>query len=206
MAFLPIYLLVATAICSLFAIAVTCILDIHPILGQRKNSFIQTYIENKIKTLEQGHTGLTIQQYFVLKLGSPALMAFLAYFVSTNRVIMLIFIITGFMMPDLVITVIENSGKQKFEDRFLRALSQMASSLHSGMTIEQAVDSIVSCELLHPEIRDDFRKLSSRIKLGSPVSQVFYDYAKTTGSNDAMDVATTITIMSELGGDACEFR
>ena len=99
---------------------------------------------------------------------------------------------------------IVGSADKKFEDRFVRALTQMASSLHSGMTVEQAIDSVVNCELLHESIRDDFRILSSKMKLGTSISDAFFKFAKDTENKDVFDVATAITIMTDVGGDAGE--
>ena len=115
---------------------------------------------------------------------------------------MLIFILLGFMMPDILVKLRKGSENMKFETRFVRALSQMASSLHSGMTVEQAIDSVVNCELLHKSVREDFQLLSSKMKLGIPISQAFYEFAEITESKDAKDVATAITIMTDVGGDA----
>ena len=78
----------------------------------------------------------------------------------------------------------------------------MASSLHAGMTVEQAVASVTECELLDDNIRSDFQELYSKLKLGIPMPDAFYGFAKMTGSKDAYDVATAVTIMTEIGGDA----
>ena len=139
-----------------------------------------------------------------MQVGCPALLAFVSFFLSDDRSLMLILIILGAMLPNMFIMLQKGSADKKFEDRFVRALTQMASSLHSGMTVEQAIDSVVSCELLHDSIRDDFRVLSSKLKLGTSISDAFFEFAKDTGNKDVHDVATAITIMTEVGGDAGE--
>ena len=78
----------------------------------------------------------------------------------------------------------------------------MAAALHAGATIEQSIESVIDCELLQEDIRNDFRVLASKMKLGIPISQVFYEFAELTESKDAYDVATAITIMLDVGGDA----
>ena len=70
------------------------------------------------------------------------------------------------------------------------------------MTVEQAVDSVVDCELLHESIRDEFRLLSSKLKLGTSISDAFFEFAQKTENKDVHDVATAITIMTAVGGDA----
>lgn len=202
MEYLHLYLLVATAICAIAAIFITKIVGKGVILDSGNETYVQTYLRKLEHDLERSRTGLTLQQYFVLKLGCPAVLAVLSYFVSDDRTLMIIFIIMGFTIPDAIIKLKKSSENSKFESRFIRALSQMSSSLHSGMTVEQAIDSVIDCELLHKNIRDDFQFLSAKMKLGIPISQAFYEFAEMTESRDAKDVATAITIMTDVGGDA----
>lgn len=201
MEFLHIYLLVSVAIFCVFGIFITIVMEKKPILDSHTPDFIRKYLMKLSRTLEQSRTGMNLQQYFMLKLGCPALLAVVSYFISDNRSLMLIFIAFGFLIPNVLITLKKDTENKKFEDRFMRALSQMAASLHSGMTVETSVDSVVNCELLDDSIRDDFRLISSSIKLGTPLETVFYEYADRTGSRDVYDVATAISIMNELGGD-----
>lgn len=202
MEFLHIYLLVTAALGSLCAILITKVIYKETILKGESPTFVQKYIDDLAHKLERGRVGITVQQYFVFQLGCPAILAFTAYFISDDRTLMLIFILLGFMMPSVYINLQKESEDKKFEDRFVRALSQLASSLHSGMTIEQAIDSVVNCALLNDAIREDFQTLSSKLKLGMPIGDAFYDFAKMTGNKDAYDVATAVVIMTDVGGDA----
>lgn len=204
MEFLHIYLLVAAAISCITAIFVTKVMQKNTILHRNSTTFIQKYLENLEHNLERSRTGITVQQFLVLQIGSPAILAFLSFFISDDRSLMLILIILGAMLPNMFLMIQKGSADKKFEDRFVRALTQMASSLHSGMTVEQAIDSVVNCELLHESIRDDFRILSSKLKLGTSISDAFFEFAKDTENKDVFDVATAITIMTDVGGDAGE--
>lgn len=204
MEFLHIYLLVAAAISCITAIFVTKVMQKNTILHRNSTTFIQKYLENLEHNLERSRTGITVQQFLVLQIGSPAILAFLSFFISDDRSLMLILIILGAMLPNMFLMIQKGSVDKKFEDRFVRALTQMASSLHSGMTVEQAIDSVVNCELLHESIRDDFRILSSKLKLGTSISDAFFEFAKDTENKDVFDVATAITIMTDVGGDAGE--
>lgn len=204
MEFLHIYLLVAAAVACVTAIFVTKVLQRTTILKGNGNTFIQQYLEKLEYNLRRSKTGITVQQFLAMQVGCPALLAFVSFFVTDDRTLMLILIILGAMMPNMILTLQKGSADKKFEDRFVRALAQMASSLHSGMTVEQAIDSVVDCELLHESIRDEFSILSSQMKLGESISDVFFEFAKETGNKDVYDVATAITIMTAVGGDAGE--
>ena len=202
--YIPIYLLVTAAIFSIAAIFISKIIDKTTILNTEEETFIQKYIKKLDKDLRQSRTGITLQQYMVIQIGCPALLAFVSYFLSDNKSIMIIMIAFGMLLPGTFLTLKKNSENKKFEDRFVRALAQMSASLHSGLTVEKAIDSVINCELLNEYIRDDFRKISSKMKLGLSISDAFYEFAEETGGKDAFDVATAITIMTELGGDAGE--
>lgn len=204
MEFLHIYLLVAAAIACITAIIITKVIQKETLLPGNTPTFIQNYLDKLKHDLERSRIGITVQQYIALQIGCPALLAFLSYFVTEDRTLMLVLILLGALTPSMLLTIQKGNADKKFEDRFVRALAQMASSLHSGMTVEQAIDSVVNCELLHDDIRDDFRVLASQMKLGASISDVFFEFAQNTGNKDVYDVATAITIMTEVGGDAGE--
>lgn len=44
----------------------------------------------------------------------------------------------------------------------------------------------------------------SKLKLGTSISDAFFEFAKDTENKDVFDVATAITIMTDVGGDAGE--
>ena len=204
MEFLHIYLLIAATIACITALAITKVTQKKTLLPGNTPTFIQNYLDKLKHDLERSRIGITVQQYIALQIGCPALLAFASYFVTDDRTLMLVLILLGAMTPKMFLTLQKGSADKKFEDHFVRALAQMASSLHSGMTVEQAIDSVVNCELLHDDVRDDFRVLASQMKLGASISDVFFEFAKNTGNKDVHDVATAITIMTAVGGDAGE--
>ena len=79
MEFLHIYLLVAAAISCLTAILITKVIQKDTILRGDNTTFVQKYIENLQHNLERSRMGITVQQYFALQIGCPALLAFVSY-------------------------------------------------------------------------------------------------------------------------------
>ena len=202
MEFIHIYLLILAGIFSITAILITKITYKDTILKSSVPDFIQDYLKKLEHDLDRSRSKISLQEYFTLKIGCPAILAVTAYFLSDNQTLMLVFIALGFMLPTAFLLLKKGQENRKFEDRFVRALAQMAASLHAGMTVEQSIDSVVKCELLHDDIRNDFKILSSKMKLGIPIHQAFYEFAMMTENKDTYDVATAITIMTEVGGDA----
>ena len=119
MEFLHIYLLVAAAISCITAIFVTKVMQKNTILHRNSTTFIQKYLENLEHNLERSRTGITVQQFLVLQMGSPAILAFLSFFISDDRSLMLILIILGAMLPNMFLMIQKGSADKKFEDRFV---------------------------------------------------------------------------------------
>ena len=202
MEFIPIYLLVVAAVASVTALLITKVTVKETALKSGRPTAIENYIRKLEHDLERSRVKITATEYIVMQIGCPALLAFLAYFLSDDYSLMLVLILLGVMLPPMALTLKKGSENKKFENRFVRALAQMAAALHAGATIEQSIESVIDCELLQEDIRNDFRVLASKMKLGIPISQVFYEFAELTESKDAYDVATAITIMLDVGGDA----
>lgn len=202
MEFIPIYLLVVAAVASVTALLITKVTVKETVLKSGRPTVIENYIRKLEHDLERSRVKITATEYIVMQIGCPALLAFLACFLSDDYSLMLVLILLGVMLPPMALTLKKGSENKKFENRFVRALAQMAAALHAGATIEQSIESVIDCELLQEDIRNDFRVLASKMKLGIPISQVFYEFAELTESKDAYDVATAITIMLDVGGDA----
>ena len=200
--FLHIYLVVIAAAACVTFILIFKVNDKKKTLDTGEKTVVEQYIEKKQLELERSRTNITLYEYFAMKMGFPAGMAVAAYFISPNRTLMLLFIAFGFILPNLFISMRKGNEDKKFTDRYVRALSQMASSLHSGMTVQQAVDSVAECELLHDSVREDFRTISAKMKLGVSIPEAFYEYAQKTENKDVYDTATAIDIMLTVGGQA----
>ena len=202
MEFLHIYLLATAGIFCAFGVLVSKVSSKRSVLETGKDNILQAYLKKKEHELDRSRTNITLQEYFLLKIGCPAVLAAAAYFITPDRSLMLLFIAFGFMVPNLVITIRKGNEDKNFTDRYVRALAQMASSLHAGLTVQQSVESVVTCELLHETIREDFKILLAKLKLGTPVDKAFYEFAEITGNKDAYDTAAAIDIMINVGGDA----
>ena len=108
--------------------------------------------------------------------------------------------VVGLYTPEMVLKVYSGRQKKLFEDRYARALQQFASSLRSGLTVQQAVEDICVCPYIHESIRSSYRQIDTDLRVGISVKNAFLRAAKKLGSVDAMDVAIAISLQHELGG------
>ena len=90
MEFLHIYLLLAAAIACLTAIAITKVIHKTTLLPGNTPTFIQDYLRKLERNLDRSRTGITVQQFFVLQIGCPAILAFLSALISTDRSLMFV--------------------------------------------------------------------------------------------------------------------
>lgn len=107
----------------------------------------------------------------------------------------------GFFLPELILRLQSNRAKKQFEDRYARALQQFASSLRSGLTIQQAVADLCHCPFIHESIRVSFRQIDADLKVGISVREAFERAAEQLGSVDAKDTAIAISLQNEVGGN-----
>lgn len=202
MEFMYIYVLIFGFFFSILAIAVLKLTEKKSKLDTGQKDFITRFVDKKTLELDRSRTGMSIKEYFLIMLAAPVVLSAVFYFMFPDKPVLLIVgIVFGIAVPDLIIQTKRKGEDKEFSQRFAKALSQMSSSLNSGMSFEQAIDSVVSSDLIHPSMKEDFQLLSAKIKLGTPIRQAFQEFAETSGNDDVHDTAITIAIMMDIGKD-----
>lgn len=201
MGYFVVILLAISAVYCFFGAFILKIASQKRVLGGKPDNFVYKGLVSLEKKLEHSGSSLTVSQYLAFQFIIPVLAGVLSGLFQDSILTAILLMVSIAMLPRLILAVKKSSEDRKFEDRYARALSQMASALHSGRTIGQAVDTVATCDLLDPQTQKEFMQISSKLKLGHPIPETFEEYAEETGSKDAKDVATAITIMLEVGGD-----
>ena len=201
MGYFVVILLAISAVYCFFGAFILKIASQKRVLGGKPDNFVYKGLVSLEKKLEHSGSSLTVSQYLAFQFIIPVLAGVLSGLFQDSILTAILLMVSTAMLPRLILAVKKSSEDRKFEDRYARALSQMASALHSGRTIGQAVDTVATCDLLDPQTQKEFMQISSKLKLGHPIPETFEEYAEETGSKDAKDVATAITIMLEVGGD-----
>lgn len=201
MEFSYLYILVAAAFLCMFSIIVIIATSKKTIIeNNEQDSFIQKFVDSKKLKIERSRSGISLQQYFLMLIIIPLVLGTaLAIFFPTQPLFMIIGIAVGIFIPDAYVSYLQSNEEEAYSERFAKALNQMAASLVSGLSFEQAIDATVASELVHNTVKDDFKRLSASIKLGTPIVKAFYDYAEFTRNPDVYDVATAVSIMLQLG-------
>ncbi len=106
----------------------------------------------------------------------------------------------GFLVPDIIVRVQSASQKQKFEERYSRALRQLSAALKSGMSLHYAVEDVCRSPFIHDDIRVEFQQLSADLKLGVSIQDAFVKFAERVQFHDADDVAIAMSMQAQVGG------
>jgi len=200
--FAYIYILIFAASLSAMAALLIKRLDKKNVLTESEKTPLDRFTEKKAEELLRSGTGVTLQQYFAMILAIPAVLAFSVYlFMPSSPGLAILAAGIGFFAPDFFIRMAKGREDGEYSERFSAALNQMAASLTAGLTFGQAIDAVIKSELVNRQVRDDFMRLSSDIKLGMPIPDAFYAYAARTQNEDVYDVATAVSIMLEIGKD-----
>ena len=145
-------------------------------------------------------TPFTVKTYFALGLlGYTGMMLALYLFVKSAGIAFGLGVI-GLVLPELALRLQSERKRKQFENRYAQALQQMAASLRSGLTIQQSVSDICKSPFIHNTIKESFRQIDADLTVGLGVKEAFMRAADTLQSEDAMDVALSLTLQNTLGG------
>ena len=194
-------MLVTAVYMSIFGLATILVSGQKTIIQTaEKKGFFQSFIEKKELKIRRSRANISMRQYFLMLILCPVVLgSVFAVFMPTQPVLMVCGLVAGICVPDLYVSYLQSKEEDAYSDRFAKALNQMAAALVSNLSFEQSIDAVVSSELVHPTVKDDFKRLSASIKLGTPIVKAFYDYAEFTRNPDVYDVATAVSIMLQLG-------
>lgn len=198
--FVPIGILICI---SVFSIAIAIILKIHnnkSIISKNDNDFIDDIIEKKKRSLNSNIGGISWKSYVLSLILFPLSLTVISYLFLPYKPICILFAIIGLFVPDIFIKITQKQSKKAFNEKYAMALRALAASLRSGLTIEQAVLDIAKNPFIDKSIQEGFRQIASDIKVGIPIDKAFKTFADTSGSNDASDVASAISMQIQVGG------
>lgn len=191
--------LIAFALCVAWIIIIR-IREDKSTLAEEKEDFITTFYNKKKRMLEINMPKLSIQNYLLMVIGSPVLFTALLWFVMKNKAFVLALAMFSVFLPDFVIRIIVESRRKRYEERYVRALKAFASSLRSGLSIQQSVQEIIANPFIADEIKDGFRQIDSDIRVGISIEDAFFAFAESADNDDARDVASAIAMQTIVGG------
>ncbi|QCW51225.1 VWA domain-containing protein [Nocardioides dongxiaopingii] len=119
-----------------------------------------------------------------------------------NPAVVVLFALLGLVLPWFWLGLRRGRRRQKFESALPETLQLMAGSLSAGLSMLQAVDTIVR-EGTDP-VASEFRRVLVEIRLGVPLDDALEGVAERFNSSDFRWVVMAIRIQRQVGGNLAE--
>ena len=133
------------------------------------------------------------------------LLVLIAFIVSifTNQPIYLtevfLCLIFGFISVLVYFKVMLHKRRKKLESDLLDAIILMNNAFKAGKSIPGAIENVIN--ELDNEMGEEFEKIYEDIRRGLGIDEAFTRFAKSTNLEDAIFIASTITVTSKVGGN-----
>ena len=196
----PIYISVAGALLFLAIFFIIKIREKKSRLHESEDIF-DVYIEYIKKRLAKSKTDVTYKEYILISVCAPILTFLVCIYCLNNLLVSIILAVISVFIPELYVQLQKSKNEKAFEKKYLRCLSQMSSSLRSGLSVEQAVQDVCNSSFIDGVLKEEFLRLNAELKFKTPIDVAFRNFAERTNSNDAKDVAAALTMQSEVGGN-----
>jgi tight adherence protein B len=108
----------------------------------------------------------------------------------------------GFVLPLLVLGVLERRRIDAFERQLPQAIDAMAGSLQAGSSLPQAME-IIAREMPVP-IAAEFRRVLREVELGLSLAEALVNAHVRTRSTDLELLSSAVAIQQRVGGDLAE--
>ncbi|MFA5881103.1 MAG: type II secretion system F family protein [Eubacteriales bacterium] len=122
--------------------------------------------------------------------------------ITRNAILGWIGVITGFMVPKVIVKRMKLKRVQKFNSQIGDALVVMSNSMRAGFSFLQATE-MVSKEMPSP-ICDEFARTLREMNLGTPTEEALLNLTTRIESEDLDLVITAVLIQRQVGGNLAE--
>ncbi len=201
---LPILFTVLTILMIGISVAIAIREKKSTITGEREKDLIDKFADSKKKQLYAIPGAISFKVYTVIMVAAPIILGGAAFLLTQSIVSAVIGLAAGVIAPELIVRLQKSKSDKDFDEKYGRALKQMASTLRAGMTIQQAVDDICANPFLDEQIKDMFRQISADVKIGIPIAEAFKKVSDMRSTIDTRDVTAAVAMQSEVGGSEAE--
>lgn len=169
--------------------------------GEKQKDILTLLSEYFDKHLQKYGGTMKESTYFAIALIAFSGVAVLLFITKQTVAIAFFGGFVGLLIPEVILRLANSRKKKQFENRYAQALQQMAASLRSGLTIQQAVADLCKSPFIHDSVKEGFRQIDADITVGLSIKEAFLRAAQISDNEDAMDVALSLALQNELGGN-----
>jgi tight adherence protein B len=161
------------------------------------------YVQNMSKTLETMFIFLNPKR--IMNISIVAM--FLAFLITliVSRMNLFVSVTMGFvglLVPRILLNQYMKKRKKTFERQFVQGLESLSSSVRAGLSLVQALESLV--ENSTPPLSQEFDLLLREYRIGIPLNEALQNLARRVRSDELNLMVYSVIITRELGGDVSE--
>jgi len=119
-----------------------------------------------------------------------------------NLLVSGIMAVVGLLVPRIFLNYYMKKRKKTFELQFVQGLDSLSSSVRAGLSLVQAIESLV--ESSSPPLSQEFDLLLREYRIGIPLNESLQNLAKRVESDELDLMVFSVIITRELGGDVSE--
>jgi tight adherence protein B len=119
-----------------------------------------------------------------------------------NVVVSIIMAFIGLLVPRLLLNYSIKKRRKQFEEQFVQGLEYLSSSTRAGLSLLQAVESLVVNS--NPPLSQEFDLLLREYRIGIPLNEALQNLARRVDSEELNLMVFSTIITRELGGDISE--
>ncbi len=182
------------------AMVSTFLMSVGRILFQ---SYQKRYVKSMSKSLETMFIFLNPKRIMNISI-LAMLLVFLATLIITrmNLAVSMVMALVGLLVPRILLNYYMRKRKNTFETQFVQGLEYLASSVRAGLSLIQAVESLV--ENSNPPLSQEFDLLLREYRIGIPLNEALQNLARRVESDELNLMIYSVIITRELGGDVSE--
>ena len=161
------------------------------------------YVQNMSRTLETMFIFLNPKRIMNISLVAMFLVFIITMIITRlNLLISIIMAAVGLLVPRILLNHYMRKRKKNFETQFVQGLEYLSSSVKAGLSLVQAMESLV--ENSNPPLSQEFDLLLREYRIGIPLNEALQNLSRRVGSDELNLMVYSVIITRELGGDVSE--
>lgn len=162
----------------------------------------RNYLNKKKKKLVQAAVLMKPEEFLGVSIICALMISLLVYLYTKSIVMLIIFLIIGFFIPELVLERKKSVRLSKLNSQLPEALNIIANGVRAGFSFTQALGTVTK-EISGP-ISYEFNKVLRDNILGKPLEESLTNMSERVGDEDLDMAVTALIIQRQVGGNLAE--
>ena len=170
-----------------------------PLLAKRYKDLREKGLKQATGSLEEMFVIINRKKLVLFYALSPVILGAIAFILFAHPIAVFIGIIFGFSLPSMVLKIMAQMRRKKFQIQLIDALTSLSQSLKAGLSLLQAMEVLV--EEMPPPLSEEFGLIIKENKMGKKLEESFEALNKKMDFDDLNLMTTAILVARETGGN-----